>query len=130
MLKRELMAEAMDRNRPIIWFAKEGRVRNQAKHAVNGYDTAIERRLLLDPFQLVLDGSRAIEPPQHRRGYGIFLGSDEVAKTVAVLVCAVSTHRQGVTDHRTSIVPGDPIRPQPAPPHTNAPSFSVLPPLR
>src|SRR5258708_36585642 len=112
MLKRELMAQGMDLNRPIIWFAEEGRVRNQAKHAVNGYDTAIERRLLLDPFQLVLDGSRAIEPPHHRRGYGIFLGSDEVTKSVAVLVCAASPHRRGVPNNRAGSAACTPDRPQ------------------
>jgi len=71
-------------------------------------DAAIERRLLLDEFELVGDHRRVADLEQHGRRDRVLLGVDVVAEAVGILVRAVDAHRDVVAEAGGEVA-GDPV---------------------
>ena len=100
VLQLHLVAEDLGDGRPIARLAEEARIGDDAQLAVARHHAAVERDLLLGPFELVPDGGVVADLLHDRRRGEFALGMHRVAEAVGILEGAVDAHRRGVAEGR------------------------------
>ena len=98
LLQFELVAENLRSLRSVAGLAEKARVGNDAENAVVRHDAAIERDLLIGPFELIGNRSIVAKPGKDRRRSEVAFRLQRVAEAVGVLDGAVDANRDRVAE--------------------------------